>query len=73
MHHLIVDVLSLGPAARVVSALGVKHASPAARTRQPDRDPESQRRQARLTISKTVRDPEAEGRRLETAFERRIA
>jgi hypothetical protein len=30
-------------------------------------------RQASLTISKTVRDPEAEGPRLETAFERRIA
>ena len=30
-------------------------------------------RQASLTISKTVRDPESEGPRLETAFERRIA
>jgi hypothetical protein len=30
-------------------------------------------RQASLTISKTVRDPEAEGPRLETAFEQRIA
>jgi hypothetical protein len=30
-------------------------------------------REASLTISKTVHDPEAEGARLETAFERRIA
>ncbi len=30
-------------------------------------------REARLTISKTVHDPEAQGPRLETAFERRIA
>ena len=30
-------------------------------------------REASLTISKTVRDPEAEGPKLETAFERRIA
>jgi hypothetical protein len=30
-------------------------------------------RQGSLTISKTIRDPEADGPRLETAFERRIA